>query len=133
MASKFVRRCKSEEVCTDCDVVDAVMEPSRFDPKYPTFQCCSARLHSYQTWPKFLPTTPPALAKAGFVYTGCGDSVFCFYCNTKLKDWKPTDCPEEEHRKWSPNCPYIKMCFIGREEKANQRLNPFRGLDVVDG
>lgn len=73
------------------------------------------RLRTFQTWPKQILPTKETLACSGFIYSGQNDSTNCFACNIKLKDWDRTDNPWTEHRKWSPNCIFLKM--IGEPEK----------------
>ena len=48
--------------------------------KFPSFANMSARLQSFNSWPKSLSQKPTLLAKAGFYYTGTGDRVCCFCC-----------------------------------------------------
>ena len=33
----------------------------------------------------------------------------CFACGVKLSQWKPSDNPLTEHKKWSPECVYLKL------------------------
>ena len=45
-------------------------------------------------------------ADASFYYLSDRDRVKCFYCNSGLKKWEPTDDPFQEHAKWYPLCEY---------------------------
>ena len=101
-----------------------------FNPRHPEFMSCSSRLHTFRTWPKYHPTPSVKLAKAGFIYSGCGDRVFCFNCNTYLKDWKPTDYPKREHKRWAPRCSFIDMCHEGKN--TDVKSYTLSGLDTVE-
>ena len=73
-----------------------------------------ARLHSFITWPKYLPgPTPKELATAGFTYTGISDKVICYNCKVKLHSWEVQDDAVDEHFNHSPHCNYIKSIFQG--------------------
>jgi hypothetical protein len=72
---------------------------------------CEDRLKSFTNWHKYSTNpTPTDLAKSGFSYCNFGDKVQCFWCGIILKKWLQTDDPWCEHKKWSPNCPFIKLC-----------------------
>ncbi|BAO49477.1 inhibitor of apoptosis protein [Alphaentomopoxvirus acuprea] len=47
-------------------------------------------------------------AKAGFIYTGKDDIVECVKCKLQLSKWEVTDIPIEEHRRYNPNCDFVK-------------------------
>lgn len=47
------------------------------------------------------------LANTGFYYCYWNDTVACAYCNVELHQWMATDIPREEHKRWSPRCPFI--------------------------
>ena len=66
------------------------------------------RLESFSNWPHISPDER-SLAEAGFISTGELDSVKCVACDIRVREWKCTDEPFEEHKKWSPDCPYLKM------------------------
>ena len=57
------------------------------------------------------------LARAGFLYTGEGDKTTCFRCGVGVFNWERTDDVWKEHKKWSPNCDYLKM--VGGHEGIN--------------
>lgn len=59
-----------------------------------------------EKWPHEKPS-PEYLARIGFYYIGQGDAVRCFACNLTLSRWRPNDDPEADHRRWSPNCPFL--------------------------
>jgi len=56
---------------------------------------------------------PQDLAKAGFYYFDVGDVVRCVFCQISLKMWEPGDVPMNEHRKHSPNCPFVLQQDVG--------------------
>ncbi|CAH1799476.1 unnamed protein product [Owenia fusiformis] len=66
------------------------------------------RLASYTKWPKWAHARPVQLAEAGLYFTGTYDEVKCFACDAKFKQWSEINDPMSEHRKTSPNCPFVK-------------------------
>ncbi|KAG9466205.1 hypothetical protein GDO78_017041 [Eleutherodactylus coqui] len=52
-----------------------------------------------------------SLAKAGFYYTGEGDSVTCFTCGLLLNNWKAGDNAVEKHKTFYPTCSFIAALF----------------------
>lgn len=70
------------------------------------FQTFEARLSTYRYWPK--PEVPVInLVSAGFVYTGEDDVVICPFCQVEGFHWETSDNPMDDHRVWSPNCPFL--------------------------
>ncbi|XP_046573888.1 baculoviral IAP repeat-containing protein 2-like [Haliotis rubra] len=51
------------------------------------------------------------LAIAGFMLIGPGDKVECDTCKVKLYNWTETDVPLDVHRKYSPDCSFLKKWF----------------------
>ncbi|XP_065342663.1 death-associated inhibitor of apoptosis 2-like [Cloeon dipterum] len=51
---------------------------------------------------------PFSLAKNGFFYTGDGDNVRCVFCNLEVRGWEEGDTADGEHRRWNPNCPFLR-------------------------
>ncbi|KZC11009.1 PREDICTED: death-associated inhibitor of apoptosis 1 [Dufourea novaeangliae] len=78
-------------------------------PVHSEYASYDARLHTFETWPKFMPQTKEQLADAGFYYTGKGDQTLCYHCGGGLKDWEPEDDPWEQHAKWFSKCYYLLM------------------------
>ena len=66
------------------------------------------RIFSYANWPVGIGLSPTELAGAGFIYTGVGDSVYCFHCSGRLRAWRSCHVPWHEHLKWFPECSYIR-------------------------
>lgn len=67
------------------------------------------RLSSFESWPQQMNQDKYTLAQAGFIYKKEGDIVECFACGVKLSQWKHSDNPLTEHKKWSPECVYLKL------------------------
>ncbi|OCT67475.1 hypothetical protein XELAEV_18038773mg [Xenopus laevis] len=65
------------------------------------------RLASFANFSSSYPVSAPALARAGFYYTGDGDRVKCFSCMAMVEDWQHGDTAIGKHRKISPNCKFI--------------------------
>lgn len=64
------------------------------------------RLASFQRfYSEFVNATD--LAESGFYYTGHMDQVQCFSCAIRIGLWEPGDTPMNEHRRWSPECPFL--------------------------
>ncbi|XP_028156769.1 death-associated inhibitor of apoptosis 1-like isoform X1 [Ostrinia furnacalis] len=83
-------------------------------PVHPHYASESARLRSFQDWPRCMRQKPEDLAAAGFFYTGQGDKTKCFYCDGGLKDWENDDVPWEQHARWFDRCAYVQL-VKGRE------------------
>lgn len=79
------------------------------DVKFPEFITVSARLQSFQNWPKSLEQKPKELSVAGFFYTQKGDRVICFSCGGGLCDWEKQDDPWEQHALHHSQCEYLQL------------------------
>lgn len=79
------------------------------------------RLSSFLTWPRQISPTKADLTSAGLYYTGQSDLVKCFMCNVELCQWNCTDTAMKEHRKWSPQCVFLKM--IGQSSSEYDTCN----------
>ncbi|CAH2315385.1 E3 ubiquitin- ligase XIAP [Pelobates cultripes] len=66
-----------------------------------------ARITSFSNFPSTCPISAPALARAGFYYTGIEDRVKCFSCQGIVEGWQHGDTAIGKHRKISPNCKFI--------------------------
>ncbi|XP_075691891.1 E3 ubiquitin-protein ligase XIAP isoform X2 [Rhinoderma darwinii] len=75
----------------------------------------SSRLASFANFPSTCPISAPALARAGFYYTGTEDRVECFSCKAVVEGWQHGDTAIGRHRKISPNCKFINA-FNSRSE-----------------
>ncbi|KAH8371726.1 hypothetical protein KR093_008727, partial [Drosophila rubida] len=78
-------------------------------PEYPEYAIETARLRSFEDWPRNMKQKPQQLAEAGFFYTGVGDRVRCFSCGGGLKDWDDNDEPWEQHALWLRDCRFVKL------------------------
>uniref|UniRef100_A0A8D9ECF1 Death-associated inhibitor of apoptosis 2 n=1 Tax=Cacopsylla melanoneura TaxID=428564 RepID=A0A8D9ECF1_9HEMI len=84
----------------------------------------SGRLATFNDWPVSFIVTPESLAKTGFYYLKQGDKVKCAYCNIIVGRWEPGDVAEVEHRRQSPNCP-----FLARDKPNQSNMINLRALD----
>ena len=85
------------------------------------------RLNTFVDWPHQTPSEK-AVAEAGFVYTRGRDVVKCVACDVELNEWGSEDCPWNEHRRFSPECSYLKMIkgatsMAGYQYEYKGRLN----------
>lgn len=78
-------------------------------PDYPEYAIETARLRSFDEWPKTMKQKPKQLTDAGFFYTQKGDRVICFSCGGGLRDWDEHDEPWEQHAMWYSKCDYLKL------------------------
>ncbi|KAJ8316925.1 hypothetical protein KUTeg_004829 [Tegillarca granosa] len=90
-------------ILSDWDFGDVVhLEHKRHFPDCPWIRQC-------QLQPELIanaginPTPPPPS------HPSQGDKCKCFYCGGILYDWEPNDDIWEEHAKWFPECPYLKL------------------------
>lgn len=80
------------------------------------------RLKTYANWPiSFL--KPETLANNGFYYLNRGDEVRCAFCKVEIMRWEPGDDPAADHKKWAPQCPFLRerasgdqTAPVGRDE-----------------
>ncbi|KAL4716153.1 hypothetical protein ACJJTC_013930 [Scirpophaga incertulas] len=67
----------------------------------------AARIKTFEKWPlSFL--TAEQLARNGFYYLGRGDEVRCAFCKVEIMRWEIGDDPATDHRRWAPQCPFLK-------------------------
>lgn len=79
------------------------------------------RLRTYSRWPLSKPT-PQDLAEAGFYYYDIGDQVKCAYCGGIIGQWEENDLPSQEHAKFFPNCPIVRLQQEEQEKIGIQRV-----------
>lgn len=89
-------------------------ERTRTRLQFPKFVDQTARLKTFDKWPKKLKKTPKKLSHAGFFYTGLGQQVTCFSCGklwitSNAMKWRTRSDPWKEHALLSPMCEYVKM------------------------
>uniref|UniRef100_A0A9L0S4D1 E3 ubiquitin-protein ligase XIAP n=1 Tax=Equus caballus TaxID=9796 RepID=A0A9L0S4D1_HORSE len=80
------------------------------------------RLKTFANFPSSSPVSASTLARAGFLYTGEGDTVQCFSCHAAVDRWQYGDSAVGRHRKVSPNCRFINGFYF--ENNAAQPTNP---------
>uniref|UniRef100_A0A8D2H3Z9 E3 ubiquitin-protein ligase XIAP n=1 Tax=Urocitellus parryii TaxID=9999 RepID=A0A8D2H3Z9_UROPR len=80
------------------------------------------RLKTFANFPSSSPVSASTLARAGFLYTGEGDTVRCFSCHAAVDRWQYGDSAIGRHRKVSPNCRFINGFYF--ENSAAQPTNP---------
>ncbi|KAK2177280.1 hypothetical protein NP493_608g00023 [Ridgeia piscesae] len=78
------------------------------EPKSLNYSGETSRLLSFRRWPQNANQTADDLARAGFYYTGIGDSVKCFSCHGTARNWQREDDPWTEHARWFPSCNYVR-------------------------
>lgn len=84
----------------------------------------SERLNTYEGWPSpFI--NPVDLAKAGFFYTKKEDIVRCAYCSVEIGKWEPGDDVVSDHRRWSPNCIFLRSIMPGEDVCGKYEIKPF--------
>ncbi|KAH9513135.1 hypothetical protein Btru_035956 [Bulinus truncatus] len=74
----------------------------------------NTRLETYDKWPNKRSwfCTPEKLAKSGFYFSPgheSPDNVCCAFCAKELDCWDPNDDPMVEHKKHSPECPFLAL------------------------
>lgn len=78
-------------------------------PDFPEYAIETARLRSFDEWPKTMKQRPKQLSDAGFFYTQKSDRVICFSCGGGLRDWDEQDDPWEQHALWYSKCDYLRL------------------------
>ena len=74
----------------------------------------SYRLRTFENrWPESAFLGPPELARNGFYYLGSQDRVKCAFCSGILRNWRPDDKVDEEHRRHFPHCPFVRGLDVG--------------------
>lgn len=122
-------------------LVDCTLFPC-VQPQLPKMQDEYSRLQTFKGWTNHS-SLIPALAQYGFFFTEKVDTVSCFWCLVKLKDWKLEDDPLERHINASYGCRWIvRQCtsldvcllcqtFVHSHQRHSQRC-PARHIDSFD-
>ncbi|CAF1291874.1 unnamed protein product, partial [Rotaria sordida] len=79
-------------------------------PEYPSYSNIEKRIKSFTFDWVYLSgsrLSNQIMAQAGFFYMG-GSDVCCYYCGNKLQNFKPRDCPFEEHATFFPLSDFIQ-------------------------
>ncbi|XP_068117217.1 baculoviral IAP repeat-containing protein 1-like [Hyperolius riggenbachi] len=64
------------------------------------------------------------MASAGFFHTGLQNSCQCFCCGLVLCRQPFSLTPMDQHRKFNPNCEFVKGCDTGNISKYDIRVKP---------
>ena len=56
--------------------------------------------------------------------------MYCAFCYVQLGPWKQEDSRFEEHKLWSPACPFLKGLFVGNKPVASNNDQLIRSRDV---
>ena len=75
------------------------------------YENINSRCATFKDWPLHHFIKPIDLAKAGFYYTGFSDTVQCYECEIRLKNFELDDIPMLEHCRWSPKCSLVRSFF----------------------
>ncbi|XP_048239983.1 death-associated inhibitor of apoptosis 1-like isoform X1 [Haliotis rufescens] len=55
------------------------------------------------------------MAKAGFFYSGLGNTLLCAHCGNILHSWVVGDCPWKRHAELNSKCPFLaRGCSLGK-------------------
>ncbi|XP_028816843.1 E3 ubiquitin-protein ligase XIAP [Denticeps clupeoides] len=97
----------------------------------------SARINSFQQFPRGEQVWVEQLARAGFYYTGQADQVRCFSCQGTVDTWLAEDTPVSRHRRVSPDCAFLSCVHRGGDVQATDEASEatdfsLRTGDVVD-
>ncbi|XP_064465816.1 baculoviral IAP repeat-containing protein 7-B-like [Ornithodoros turicata] len=86
---------------------------TRPDPVFPEYTSLRSRIKSFGSYPHHCKNSPLEMAKAGLFYNGFGenDRVVCFQCSGALYLWDDDDVPLEEHARWYPSCPFVRLAL----------------------
>ncbi|XP_069468768.1 E3 ubiquitin-protein ligase XIAP isoform X2 [Ambystoma mexicanum] len=76
----------------------------------------SYRNKTFANFPGSCPVSSTTLARAGFYYTGDGDTVKCFSCHLTVQGWQYGESAIGKHRKLSPNCTFINSFYPNSEQ-----------------
>ncbi|KAI0208552.1 E3 ubiquitin-protein ligase XIAP, partial [Lamellibrachia satsuma] len=66
-----------------------------------------SRLATFENLPESSSFSPCMASKAGFYYTGEGDTVGCYSCGLRLNNWESGVHPMTAHRELSPDCQFV--------------------------
>lgn len=99
--------------------------------KYAPYIMFYDRMESFRSWHTAKNLTPDRMASAGFFQINPFDHVKCFSCGVRLNKWLPDNDPWEEHRKFSPDCPFVRErygCYLGPD--VMEQLTAFESLRI---
>ncbi|XP_075975321.1 death-associated inhibitor of apoptosis 1-like isoform X2 [Anticarsia gemmatalis] len=77
------------------------------------------RIKTFEKWPvTFL--SAEQLARNGFYYLGRGDEVRCAFCKVEIMRWVEGDDPCKDHRRWAPQCPFVRKLGAATDSAAGR-------------
>lgn len=86
-----------------------IVEKTVLSPLYPKYTLESARLKTFEYFPKGLNISIDRLAKAGLFYTQKGDITTCYVSGCEIKDFAIGANPFECHANNYEACDYIRL------------------------
>ncbi|XP_068117012.1 baculoviral IAP repeat-containing protein 1-like [Hyperolius riggenbachi] len=82
------------------------------------------RLNSLMAMDPLSSWSPKEMTSAGFFRTGLQNSCQCFSCGLVLCRQPFSFTPMDQHRKFNPNCEFVKGCDTGNISKYDIRVKP---------
>jgi len=139
MLIQRLRPPPSSCICTEFEIVRigtvlerTVHQTDRSHPDFVQLRSESVRLSTFHDWPSSAGhiVEPRELAAAGLFYTGHADRVQCAFCRGCLRDWRPGDRPEQEHRRHFPDCPLMRGAADARND-ADSLTGVWRHIGIT--
>ncbi|XP_065350861.1 death-associated inhibitor of apoptosis 2-like [Cloeon dipterum] len=90
--------------------------------KCENFKFESHRLYSLLKYRDWSHVEPLDLARSGFYYIGKDDKVRCAFCNLEVNGWEEGDTADGEHKRWNPNCPFLKGASLLNVKIGNEPI-----------
>ena len=87
-------------------VIEQMQQGEIIDPN-PQMENHLLRLATFGNLPESASLSPCMASKAGFYYTGEGDTVGCYSCGLRLNNWESGVHPMTAHRELSPDCQFV--------------------------
>ena len=104
-------------------------EVSKHSLQHPDYSEQAVRLQSFKHWGGVLPAKE--LAEGGFYMIARRDVVRCFSCNVVVQDWESSDNVIDEHRRHSPNCPFLNQLLNNKNPILSVSLSTVGQPSVV--
>uniref|UniRef100_A0A2H8TUU0 Apoptosis inhibitor IAP n=1 Tax=Melanaphis sacchari TaxID=742174 RepID=A0A2H8TUU0_9HEMI len=88
-----------------------------------------ARLKTFDNCPRTLKQDINTLCKAGFFYSGNGQTDFttCYFCALTLSNWTDDDEPWINHAKWSKNCGHL---FLNKSKNFVDKVHVVENFTI---
>lgn len=94
------------------------------------FEKYDDRLKSFVNWPNE-DVPKEVLAEAGFFYKNCSDVVQCPFCHIEGYQWAAGDDPMEDHKTWSPRCPFVMTSVEPDSPNRNVDTCGLYGVEIL--